>query len=140
MSDLSSSLLGPWVRRFLLEHYPVKRQLAIDLEELDQMDVVAEWLARQGRQAVYVPLPDRPLAERDAEAALDAVGRALIGQPAAFDAQIKAETMKTFWVPGVNNLGGFGRWAFAEFTDVYAIQAAFGRLVDDLTASSRAAA
>jgi type III restriction enzyme len=23
--------------------------------------------------------------------------------------------METYWVPGVNNLGRFGRWAFAEF-------------------------
>jgi type III restriction enzyme len=33
-------------------------------------------------------------------------------------------------VPGVNNLGGFGRWQFEEFTDVFEIEAAFGRLVD----------
>jgi hypothetical protein len=26
------------------------------------------------------------------------------------DAQLKAETMKTLWVPGVNNPGAFGRW------------------------------
>jgi len=76
---------------FLLEHYPVKRQLAIDLEELDQMDVVAEWLSRQGRQAVYVPLPNRSLTERDATAALDAVERALMGQPAAFDAPARMD-------------------------------------------------
>ncbi len=24
--------------------------------------------------------------------------------------------MRAYWVPGVNNLGKFGRWAFAEFT------------------------
>ena len=41
------------------------------------------------------------------------------------DAQLKAETMKTLWVPGVNNLGAFGRWAFAEFTDVFDIQSGF---------------
>ena len=55
------------------------------------------------------------------------------------DAQIKAETMKTYWVPGVNNLGGFGRGAFAEFTDVYAIRDAFGALVDELTTAKVAA-
>jgi type III restriction enzyme len=27
----------------------------------------------------------------------------------------KANTMKAFWVPGVNNLKKFGRWAFVEF-------------------------
>ena len=25
--------------------------------------------------------------------------------------------MESFWVPGVNNTGKFGRWAFAEFRD-----------------------
>lgn len=30
--------------------------------------------------------------------------------------------MQTYWVPGVNNLGTCGRWAFAEFTDVYEMQ------------------
>ncbi len=38
------------------------------------------------------------------------------------DAQAKAETMETRWVPGVNNLGAFGRWAFAEFTEVFRMQ------------------
>jgi type III restriction enzyme len=55
------------------------------------------------------------------------------------DARLKAETMKTLWVPGVNNLGGYGRWAFAEFTDAFAIQDAFGRLVDELSATKEAA-
>jgi len=35
------------------------------------------------------------------------------------DAKDKKNTMDAFWIPGVNNLGGFGRWAFAEFTNVY---------------------
>jgi type III restriction enzyme len=46
------------------------------------------------------------------------------------DAQLKAETMRTLWVPGVNNLGQYGRWAFAEFTDVFEISAAFERLIE----------
>ncbi len=29
----------------------------------------------------------------------------------------KAETAREFWVPGVNALGGFGRWAYGEFRD-----------------------
>lgn len=33
------------------------------------------------------------------------------------DDQIKAETMRTLWVPGVNNLGDWGRWAFIELRD-----------------------
>jgi len=55
------------------------------------------------------------------------------------DAQFKAETMKTLWVPGVNNLGGYGRWAFEEFTDVFAIQDAFDRLVESLRSQSATA-
>jgi type III restriction enzyme len=37
------------------------------------------------------------------------------------DAKEKKSTMETYWVPGVNHLGRHGRWAFAEFTDIYAI-------------------
>ncbi len=38
------------------------------------------------------------------------------------DAKDKASTMKTYWIPGVNNLGSFGRWAFAEFTDIWTME------------------
>ena len=40
------------------------------------------------------------------------------------DAKAKKETMETYWVPGVNNLRSYGRWAFAEFTGVYEIEEA----------------
>lgn len=45
------------------------------------------------------------------------------------DAQAKADTMKTLWVPGVNNLGAFGRWAFAEFTEPYEIEEKLDALI-----------
>jgi type III restriction enzyme len=46
------------------------------------------------------------------------------------DAKDKANTMDAYWVPGVNNLGTFGRWAFAEFREsVYAIAANFDALI-----------
>jgi type III restriction enzyme len=35
------------------------------------------------------------------------------------DAKEKKSTMDTYWIPGVNHLGTYGRWAFAEFTEVY---------------------
>jgi type III restriction enzyme len=41
------------------------------------------------------------------------------------DAKEKKSTMDTYWVPGVNNLGTHGRWAFAKFVDVYAIKSDF---------------
>ncbi|GHT00226.1 restriction endonuclease [Synergistales bacterium] len=46
------------------------------------------------------------------------------------DAKMKKETMDTYWIPGVNALGTFGRWAFAEFTDVFEIEKEFCKLVD----------
>jgi len=41
------------------------------------------------------------------------------------DAKEKKSTMETYWVPGVNHLGTHGRWAFAEFTEVYQIESDF---------------
>jgi type III restriction enzyme len=41
------------------------------------------------------------------------------------DAKEKKTTMDTYWVPGVNHLGSYGRWAFAEFTDIWQIGADF---------------
>lgn len=41
------------------------------------------------------------------------------------DAKEKKSTMETYWVPGVNHLGTCGRWAFAEFTEIYRIEADF---------------
>ena len=44
--------------------------------------------------------------------------------------RLKSETMRTQWVPGVNNHGQFGRWAFEEFNDVYEIDKEFKALID----------
>ena len=41
--------------------------------------------------------------------------------------------MDTYWVPAVNRLGAYGRWAFAEFTDMFEIDATFGKLIDEVT-------
>ena len=48
--------------------------------------------------------------------------------------------MRAYWVPGVNNLGKFGRWAFAEFKEVYEIEAQFEKLMDSVFASGATAA
>ena len=50
------------------------------------------------------------------------------------DAKDKKTTMDTYWVPGVNHHGDYGRWAFAEFTDVSGMEDAFNRLVEGLRA------
>ena len=47
------------------------------------------------------------------------------------DAKEKKSTMDTYWVPGVNNLGTYGRWAFAEFTEVYQIETDFNAKVEE---------
>ena len=43
--------------------------------------------------------------------------------------------MDTYWVPGVNNHGDYGRWAFAEFTGVYGMDAEFAQLVEGFRAT-----
>ena len=40
--------------------------------------------------------------------------------------KLKSETMRNQWLVGVNNLGSFGRWEFAEMPDIYEME-------DDLT-------
>jgi type III restriction enzyme len=55
------------------------------------------------------------------------------------DAKDKANTMDAYWVPGVNNLGTFGRWAFAEFKEsVYAIAANFDAVIERAVAGRAA--
>jgi len=51
------------------------------------------------------------------------------------DAKEKKKTMDTYWIPGVNNLGTHGRWAFVELKDVYAMQDEFARLLQRLVQS-----
>ena len=46
------------------------------------------------------------------------------------DAKEKKATMETYWVPGVNHVGAYGRWAFAEFCDVYEIESDFAAKVE----------
>ena len=52
------------------------------------------------------------------------------------DAKEKKAAMETFWIPGVNRLGSCGRWAFAEFTDAYAMQQEFEARVEALAAGA----
>ncbi len=48
------------------------------------------------------------------------------------DAKEKKATMETYWVPGVNGLGVYGRWAFIELTDAYLINSEFEAKVNEL--------
>ena len=47
------------------------------------------------------------------------------------DAKDKAQTMKAFWIPGVNELGTYGRWAFIELNEVFEFEADFGAKVKE---------
>jgi type III restriction enzyme len=46
------------------------------------------------------------------------------------DAKDKKSTMDTYWIPGVNQLKTYGRWAFAEFTDIYEIESDFAAKIE----------
>lgn len=50
--------------------------------------------------------------------------------------KLKSETMRTQWVPGVTNLGTFGRWKFEEFSDVFEMDKEFKALIDRVLAAS----
>ena len=45
-------------------------------------------------------------------------------------AKEKKATMETYWVRGVNNLKSYGRWAFAEFTDVWEMEDEFAQKIE----------
>lgn len=46
------------------------------------------------------------------------------------DAKEKKSTIETYWIPGVNNLGAYGRWAFVELRDVYEMQDQFAAWIE----------
>jgi type III restriction enzyme len=48
------------------------------------------------------------------------------------DAKEKKATMETYWVPGVNHLGSYGRWAFLELKDVFMIEQEFKAWVEKM--------
>jgi type III restriction enzyme len=60
------------------------------------------------------------------------------------DAKQKKETMETYWIPGVNHLGAYGRWAFAELTEMYAMEsdltqamgAAVGEIIEQVAGAT----
>ena len=52
------------------------------------------------------------------------------------DAKEKKLTMESYWVPGVNNLKSHGRWAFAEFVDMFEIEQNFANKVAAIVAGN----
>jgi type III restriction enzyme len=57
------------------------------------------------------------------------------------DSKAKKEAMEIYWVPAVNRLGSFGRWAFVELREVYRIEGDFEARVamefDEMLRSAR---
>ncbi|WP_316167489.1 MULTISPECIES: BPTD_3080 family restriction endonuclease [unclassified Bradyrhizobium] len=51
----------------------------------------------------------------------------------------KAQTARDLWAPGVNALGGFGRWAYAEFRDWATMDEDFAKLADRLMSEAASA-
>lgn len=47
------------------------------------------------------------------------------------DAKEKKNTMEAYWIPGVNNYGKFGRWAFAEFREIFNLESDFDAKVNE---------
>lgn len=50
----------------------------------------------------------------------------------------KAQTARELWVPGVNALGGYGRWHYAEFRDWTVMEEDLAALVDQLLVKAAA--
>ena len=46
------------------------------------------------------------------------------------NAKVKKETMENYWIPGVNRLGGYGRWAFVELRGVYSMKEDFDEAIE----------
>ena len=55
-------------------------------------------------------------------------------------ADIEANTMNSYWVPGVNNLGIHGCWTFAEFTAAFKMERLLSELLVGFAAINTAKA
>jgi type III restriction enzyme len=55
----------------------------------------------------------------------------------AENVKLKSETMNAKWVPGVNALSTYGRWAFVEFGDVFDMGSAFRKVIDEAVEGKR---
>lgn len=52
--------------------------------------------------------------------------------------KVKASTIRAYWLPGVNRLGDWGRWAFCELREPFAMEEEYGNLVAELTRTNTA--
>ena len=49
------------------------------------------------------------------------------------DAKAKKDALETYWIPGVNNLERFGRWASVELSDVWRIEEGLAEAIDGVS-------
>ncbi|MET4162815.1 type III restriction enzyme [Marinobacterium sp. MBR-111] len=52
------------------------------------------------------------------------------------DAKQKKLTMDSYWIPGINQLNKYGRWAFVELTDLFAMQDDFEQKLSEALSSA----
>lgn len=52
------------------------------------------------------------------------------------DAKEKKAAMETCWLPGINSMGVYGRWAFQELKEVYEIEPDFAQKVEETVTSA----
>ena len=85
----------------------------------------------EGREHQYVP--DFIACVEDGHGEVDLLNLVLecSGQ-AKIDKQVKCQHAKEFWVPGVNALGAFGRWAFLELKDPWNAKTEIGAFVEGM--------
>ena len=53
------------------------------------------------------------------------------------DAKEKNNAMEAYWLPGVNALSRYGRWAFVELTDVFDIESNLRQVIDSWRRTAR---
>jgi len=51
--------------------------------------------------------------------------------------KLKSATARDQWVPGVNNIGVYGRWDFIEFNDVHKFDQEFNQYINRILCRSK---
>ena len=85
MDDSTTAALGV----FLRTAFPNSQRLALDLAQLDEMHVVAEWLTRGRTEPSHIPLPAGPYDEETLAYALEAIRATVEALPGAGPAEAR---------------------------------------------------
>ena len=89
---------GAWTTRqpqplgvFLRTIFPTSQRLALDLAQLDEMHVVAEWLTRGQTEPSHIPLPAGPYDDETLAYALEAIRATVEALPGAGPVEVRAD-------------------------------------------------